>query len=276
MAYTKDNIHDRYSDDEDELLDDEINLADNRDDDPGEINLSDGVKPTSDDSDFADLSADEDVSEPVEAETPPAKSRRRLFRLGHPTEPEGDDDFFDNDTDPEPAPKPKPKPQVLDPENPDYWIEDEPEIPSIIPKGRKKWIWWLAAALIPVVLLIGAWMWMFNPYVDGAVKYGYLKHMERRGTVVKTFEGEMFPYREVSENTPVFFEDFRFSVEADTTAAKMKRMMLGGVPVRLEYKVYHTSLPWRGEQKVVVTKADTADVSKILPPEFRIPGEVKK
>lgn len=284
MAYSNDkknNTGHRYSDYEDELWDDEITLGDSDDDigDDESESFSDekGSADSEDDryieSEGEDESGESAPSEDV-ASTP--KPRRRMFGLGKHSDSDEDNDYFDSETDTDPEPKKEKKSTVLDPENPDYWIEDEPQIPSIIPKGRKKWKWWLAAALVPLVLVLACWVWMFVPYVDGAVRYGYLLHMERRGNVVKTFEGEMVPYREIDEVGPVHFEKLRFSVADDTTAAKMKAMMLRCVPVRIEYKVYHTSLPWRGEEKTVVVKADSADVARILPPEFHRPGEDKK
>lgn len=276
MAYSNDNINGYRPDEDDELWDDDIDLKDAPD--------TLGVEPSesTDDSEISgsadggargeDLGGDSDLKASVPE---PEKPRRRRFSFGPATE-EDDNDFYDSESEQDPEPKKEKKTPILDPENPDYWIEDEPEIPSILPSGRSRWKWWLAAVAIFIVMIAAAWIWMFNPYVDGAVKYGYLKHMERRGTVVKTFEGELIPYREISEHTPVYMEDFRFSVADDSTAAKMKRMMLECIPVRMEYKVYHTSLPWRGDEKVVVVRADSADVDKILPPEFRLPGEGKK
>lgn len=258
MAYSNDNIKGGFPDD-DELWDDEISLSS----EPSEPSEPSG---------HSEPSEDSGSSGPSE----PPRPRRRRFGFGTDPDPEEGNDYYESDAEPEPEPKPVKKTPVLDPENPDYWIEDEPEIPSIIPTGKSKWKWWIAAVTVLLVLIVGVWAWMFYPGVDGAVKYGYILHMERRGSIIKTFEGEMVPYREIDDVSPLHFEKFRFSVASDTTAAKMKGMMLKCIPVRIEYKVYHTSLPWRGEEKRVVVKADTADVNKILPPEFHIPGEGKK
>ena len=220
------------------------------------------AEPYNDEDYYGDGDADPDEPE----DKPERSKKRRLFGLDK--EDEGDD-FFDNDTDPEPAKKPKPKPVKLDPEDPDYWIEEESEIARIMPKPKKIWKWWLAATLTLLSLFVAAWVWFFHPYVDGAVKYGYLKSMERRGTLVKTFEGVLIPYRELGDTTPTYFEEIRFSVEGDSLAAHMKGMMLECKPVRLEYKMYHTPLPWKGAEQMIITAADTADVRKILPPEYR-------
>lgn len=204
-------------------------------------------------------------SEPVDRS--PHKSRRERF-FGK-TDEEEEGDFYDSDVEAEPEPIRKPKVPKLDPEDPDYWIEEESAISSILPKTRKKWKWWLAAIIMLLVAITGIWIWFFRPYVDDAVKYGYIKNMERRGALIKTFEGSMIPYKEIGDPNPLQFEEVSFSVQSDSLAALMKRMMLDCMPVRLEYEVYHSSLPWKGESKMIIIKADQADPNKILPPEFR-------
>ena len=179
------------------------------------------------------------------------------------------DDFFNDDDYDEPVPPKKVRQPKLDPEDPDYWLDERSEYPHIIPKPSKVWKWWIAGVVLLLAAICGVWMWFFRPYVDDAVKYGYIKSMERRGTVVKTFEGVLIPYRELGDATPTYFEEIHFSVDGDSLAAHMKGMMLRCVPVRLEYEVYHQPLFWKGASPMIVTAADSADVSRILPPEYR-------
>lgn len=211
---------------------------------------------------------DDYYSEPEPEKEVPARQRREgFFRKKVEEEEEEDNDFFDSDE--EPAPVKKPKPPKLDPEDPDYWIEEEESpLSTIIHKPRNTWKWWLVGAVTLLALLIFAWIWFFRPYSDSAVKYGYIRNMERRGSIIKTFEGTMIPYKELGDPDPLYFNDVRFSVASDSLAAVMKRMMLGCVPVRVEYEMYHTALPWKGEEKMIIIKADTADPRKILPPEY--------
>lgn len=186
---------------------------------------------------------------------------------------EEENDYYDSDTDSENEEVPAGKSRVprLDPEDPDYWISEENGSPlsGIMNVKTQKWKWLLATAAVLLVLLLGAWIWLFRPYADNAVKYGYLKNMERRGTIIKTFEGTMIPYKELGDPEPLYFRELPFSVESDSLAAVMKRMMLGCIPVRVEYEMYHSPLPWKGEERMIVIKADTADPRKILPPEYR-------
>lgn len=204
-------------------------------------------------------------SEPEPKQEP--KSRRgRLF--GRNNDEDGND-FYDSDAEPEPVVVKKPKVPKLDPEDPDYWMEEESPLSSILPTPKKRWKWWLAGCGILLVLIIGVWIWFFRPYADNAVKYGYIRDMERRGWIMKTFEGTMIPYKELGDPNPLQFEILPFSVESDSLAAVMKRLMLNCVPVRVEYEMYHTPLPWKGEAHMIIIKADSADTNKILPPDYR-------
>lgn len=265
-------------DDEDEILDDDLNLDAGSYPTQGET-LPTADEITTDDSHFADESGDDILTTDKEEEPEyteeeslpqPSKERRRsnLFKIKE--EDNDDEDFYDAEPDEQKESNPKEKVPKLDPEDPDYWIDDkESPLENIFKKPRRGWKLWCAGIAIAVLLAGFAWIWFMHPYTDGAVKYGYLKHMERRGTVMKTFEGILIPYRELGDSTPFYFEEVRFSVVGDSLATRMKTMMLECVPVRLEYELYHSALPWKGCEKMIVVKVDTADTSKILPPEYR-------
>ena len=270
---------DRFFDDNDDndLWDDELELnSDSIAPQPAEdaepddyYSASPAPQPAHDDEpdDYYSDSGGETLPEPKTAAT---TRRERLFGRQAEEEDEGND-YYDSDADPEPEPARKQKVPKLDPEDPDYWIsDDEPGIGDIISGTGKKWKWMIAAACALLLLIAGAWLWFFRPYADGAVKYGYIRNMERRGSLIKTFEGSMIPYKELGDPDPFYFQEMPFSVESDSVAAVMKRMMLNCTPVRVEYKLYHSPLPWKGEQSLIIIKADSADPRKILPPEYRI------
>ncbi|MDE6637194.1 MAG: hypothetical protein K2K32_03045 [Muribaculaceae bacterium] len=287
---------DRYlGEDDDELWDDELDIsadvpsddaqdyyahssesvhsgwhqdADNYNAEDSHINYSDTDYSDADDSytDYSD-SDDSDTEDYYSSEPEPAKPKRDGFFSTKVDDREEENDFFTSDA--EPVVVKKSKAPALDPEDPDYWIEEESELENIIHKTKNKWKWWLGSVLTLLLIILVAWIWFFRPYVDDAVKYGYIKNMERRGSIVKTFEGSMIPYKELGDPNPMYFEEVRFSVESDSLAARMKRMMLDCVPVRLEYQLYHSSLPWKGDEKMIITKVDSADVNKILPPDYR-------
>lgn len=176
-------------------------------------------------------------------------------------------DFFDEENTEAQKPKEEKKPAVK-PEDPDYWEEEESPWDHLRPHITiPLWVW-ILGALVVVGLVAGCWIRYFTPYVEDATQYGYVENIEKRGSVFKTYEGTLIPYRELLDTTRIYSRDFIFSVANDTTAATLKKAMYDAKPVRISYKKYHATVPWRGANKIVVTEADTVNPDKILPPEF--------
>ena len=186
-----------------------------------------------------------------------------------PTDDQDNDnnDFFDGPDIPEPVKKPK-KP-TYQPDDPNYW-EEESEWEHLKPTNRNKMWFWIGAIVVLIALICAVWMRFLSPYVTDASQVGYVEHIEKRGTVFKTYEGVLLPYKELLDTTRVYRRDFIFTAADEKTAVGLKQAMLDGRPVRVSYKQYHAILPWRGSSKTIVTGVDSVDASKILPPEFRI------
>ena len=55
---------------------------------------------------------------------------------------------------------------------------------------------WLGAVLLLILLMLGMWLRFFSPYIEDATQVGYVESIERRGTVFKTYEGVLLPYKE--------------------------------------------------------------------------------
>ena len=182
-------------------------------------------------------------------------------------EPIDKDDFFDNEnTSAQPAPKEEKKPNYK-PDDPDYW-EEESEWEHLKPHSSVPvWVW-IAGAAIVIGLIIGCWIRYFSPYVEDATQVGYVENIEKRGVIFKTYEGTLIPYKELMDTTRIYNRDFIFSVDNDKAAAILKQAMIDARPIRIGYKKYHATVPWRGANKIVVTSADTVNPDKILPPEF--------
>ena len=117
-------------------------------------------------------------------------------------------------------------------------------------------------------LAVGFWLRYLSPYVEDATQYGYVEHLEKRGTIFKTYEGVLLPYKELRDTTRIYSRDFIFTAADKDVAMKLKRAQLDGRPVRVEYEQYHATLPWRGSSKTVITAVDSVDINTILPPEF--------
>lgn len=177
------------------------------------------------------------------------------------------EDFFDGPDIPE-IPK-QPKMPELKPEDPDYWEQPESEFEHLKPK-RKDWRMWAWVALVGVVIGVAITLYIryFSPCVTEATQFGYVENIERRGSIFKTYEGVLIPYKELMDTTRVYERDFKFSVKNEKDAVVLRRLQYANLPARVEYERYHSTLPWRGDSKIVVIKVDTADASKILPPEF--------
>lgn len=176
-------------------------------------------------------------------------------------------DFFDGPDLPEPVKAPK-KPTYL-PDDPNYY-EEESEWEHL--KPRRKWrLWmWSGAVLLLILLMLGMWLRFFSPYIEDATQVGYVESIERRGTVFKTYEGVLLPYKELLDTTRVYRRDFIFTAADEKGAVALKRAMYLGRPVRVSYKQYHAIVPWRGSSKIVVTAVDSVDPNTILPPEYRV------
>ncbi len=180
-----------------------------------------------------------------------------------------DNDFFDGpDIPDEEVEKPVEQPK-RSPDDPDYWEQPESEFEHLRPStpGRR-WLWVLVGAAVLVAIFLTVWLRWFSSYSDGAMQYGYVEQIERRGTIFKTFEGTILPYRELMDTTRVYKQDFVFSTPDPHLAALLKRYMLQHRPVRVEYSTYHATLPWRGERTIVITAVDTVNPAAILPPEY--------
>lgn len=176
-------------------------------------------------------------------------------------------DYFDGPDVPD-KPKEEPRRPDPDPDDPEYWYQDEPEWEHL-KFGNKKRVWlWTALCGVAIGLIIALYIIFFSPAVTDASVCGYVEQIETRGMAFKTFEGILLPYKELKDTTRVYKHDFLFSVRDPKVAANLRRMQYANRPVRIEYRRYRSLLPWRGEQKVLVTAVDSVDPRTILPPEF--------
>lgn len=175
-------------------------------------------------------------------------------------------DVFDNEK-PE-VPEEEEKQPRYKPEDPDYWEQEESEWEHLKPRVRIPFWVWVLCGLAVVGLVVGCWIRFFSPYVEDATQYGYVDGIEKRGMIFKTYEGTLIPYKELMDTTRIYNRDFVFSVPDPQTAATLKQAMYDAKPIRVTYKKYYATVPWRGANKIVVTAADTVSKELILPPEF--------
>lgn len=175
-------------------------------------------------------------------------------------------DYFDGPDIPEP--KKEARRPVFTPEDPRYWEQEESEFEHLRPR-RTSLLWmWVAAVGVLAGLALALYLRYFSPYVEGATQFGYVEEIERRGTVFETYEGVLLPYKEIMDTTRSYKGDFVFTCADGDVAVKLRRMQYANLPVRVVYRKYHASLPWRGDSRIVVERVDSVDPARILPPEY--------
>ena len=111
-----------------------------------------------------------------------------------------DNDFFDGPDIPEEPVKPKaPEPT---PDTPDYW-EEESEWEHLRPIRRWRSRLFIILTIVAAIIMVFGYIWFFNPYVKEATQFGYIEELEYRGTIFKTYEGVMLPYKELHDTTRI-------------------------------------------------------------------------
>lgn len=109
-----------------------------------------------------------------------------------------------------------------------------------------------------VVLAIAAVIAYFrylSPCVDDAVMEVCVTHIEKRGVFFKTYEAEIVvPETSATrrDDTP-YTRPSAVTVSDPAVAERLSALQATGRPVRLRYRRYYGTLPWRGESKTVVT-----------------------
>lgn len=173
------------------------------------------------------------------------------------------EDYFNTPHTPE-APKP-PKQPPLSPEDPKYYdIDDEWEHLRPASRNWKFWLWIIGGVIVCAAFVAIYFRWL-SPYSTLETQYGYVEKISRRGDLFKTFEGVLIPYKAINDTIEPYPGDIVFSVAEDKVAATLLRLQQANLPARVEITRYHGSLPWRGESRVIIVDADTADVTKIYP-----------
>lgn len=115
--------------------------------------------------------------------------------------------------------------------------------------GFKKFMLWFVFILILMIGSYSYWKYFFT-YSDGN-RTGLLQKLSRKGTIFKTYEGELV-LSSISSTAGVAIasEKFYFSVIDKKVAKKMEAFE--GKNVKLHYLQKNGILPWRGESVYIV------------------------
>lgn len=119
--------------------------------------------------------------------------------------------------------------------------------------GFKKFLRWL---LLICILTYGVFFWWkyYFTYSDGN-RTGLLQKLSRKGTIFKTYEGEMVLSSIAStNNVALASEKFYFSVAIDSVAKKLQQYE--GKNVKVHYLQKNGTLAWRGDTEYIVDEVE--------------------
>ncbi|MCX6246460.1 MAG: hypothetical protein NTW10_01895 [Bacteroidetes bacterium] len=113
----------------------------------------------------------------------------------------------------------------------------------------KKFLIWMVVIILLFLGLFVYWKYYFT-YSEGS-RAGLLQKFSYRGTVFKTYEGELVMSSvESNKNVALASEKFYFSVSDKSYATTLSG--LEGHFVVVHYKQKNGILPWRGETEYIV------------------------
>ncbi|MEI6433792.1 MAG: hypothetical protein WCP32_03030 [Bacteroidota bacterium] len=113
----------------------------------------------------------------------------------------------------------------------------------------KKFLYWSLAILLIILAVFIYWKYSFT-YSEGN-RAGLLQKFSYKGTIFKTYEGELILSSVKSnQNVSLASEKFFFSVPRKELAEKL--LKLEGTMVVMHYKEKNGALPWRGETVYLV------------------------
>lgn len=114
------------------------------------------------------------------------------------------------------------------------------------------------ALFVVVAAVLIAYFRYLSPCVDDAVMDVYITKVEKRGVLFKTFEAEVVDPAKVDDpsSAGTYTHPVSVSIAADSVARAMTALQGSGRKVRLHYRRFYGTVPWRGESKIVITALD--------------------
>lgn len=116
--------------------------------------------------------------------------------------------------------------------------------------------------IVIILLLIGAFAFMYWGVYESGVMAGKVLRITEKGVMFKTFEGKLNleTFGALKGASPIA-ESFDFSVERTDTEVieTLQKVALSGERVNLHFKKRYIKVPWRGETKYFATRVERAD-----------------
>jgi hypothetical protein len=120
---------------------------------------------------------------------------------------------------------------------------------STFKRKLRKTLMWLATFLILFLAIFFYWKYFYT-YSDG-YRAGLLQKFSRKGTLFKTYEGELILSSvSGSNNVVIASEKFLFSVTCDSLSARLDTLQ--GKNVIVHYRQKNAPLFWRGDSPYLV------------------------
>jgi hypothetical protein len=105
--------------------------------------------------------------------------------------------------------------------------------------------------IVIILALAGFFYWKYYFTYSEGNRTGLLQKFSYKGTVFKTYEGELILSSIRSTgNVALASEKFFFSVKQKSVAEKMENMQ--GHFITVHYKMKNGTLPWRGDSRYLV------------------------
>ena len=117
-------------------------------------------------------------------------------------------------------------------------------------KGKGGRILLITLLVLFLGLFVFVWWRYYYTYSDGN-RFGLLQKFSRRGTMFKTYEGEMILSSVRSNNnTALASEKFFFSVTDENVAQQLNNLQ--GRSITVHYKEKNSAAFWRGDSPYIV------------------------
>ena len=122
--------------------------------------------------------------------------------------------------------------------------------------GGKVTIW---ASLAAVLVLAGFIFFKFCFVYSEGVNEGDINYFQKEGFVFKTYEGKMIQtgLKNTKVQGSIQSNEFKFSVVSESVAKRLNEGTNTGV--KLHWKRYLGTLPWRGNSQFIVDSVYTAE-----------------
>lgn len=123
-----------------------------------------------------------------------------------------------------------------------------------------------------LVVALGAFLYFKFWFVySSGVNEGDINYFQREGFIFKTYEGKMIQtgYNSKNSNSTIQSNEFKFSVDDERIARQIDEA--SGRAIKLHWKRYLGTLPWRGNSQYVVDSIFSAGKVSMQQDPFEMP-----